>query len=154
MAVVTFGVTSSDIDLAVSWMEIDASSEPNQTRVSSMISQFAGPLNLALEAAGINPSTISSSGSLYSSCQGSLIRRVATEVVYQNQRESSDFVESGLTQWDDFLAQIQAGQFSALGTETPPASNVQGAFNSQSIVTTRPSRNPRLGLWRKGIGFN
>lgn len=154
MAVVVFGVTSSDIDLAVSWLDIDTNSEPTSARVSAMITNFSGPLNLALEAAGISPSGVDSGSALYSTLAGHIIRRVGAEVVFQNQREASDYTSAATEQWQTFLDAIQAGQFSALGTDTPPASNVQGAFNSPTIVTAQPSSAPRLGYWRKGIGFN
>lgn len=154
MAVVTFGVTSSLVDAATSWIDIGSSSDPNTTRVSALIEAYAAPLNLALEGAGISPAAIDTGSALYATCQGALVLRVSAAVVLQNAREDSDYCTQAREEWDNWLARIRSRELGTVGTDPAPVSSVQGAFNAQTIVTTQPSRNPRLGMWRKGRGFN
>ena len=157
MAVYVFGVTASAVASAIAYsgtIDDSGDSEPSSTRLGEVIEQFAADLGVALEAVGITASEIPTGSNLHGSLAGHLIRRCAVAWIMANTRESDAFTESAMADFAGLMMRIRAGELSSIGTNPAPGSRVSGVFNRQSFVTARPSRSSRVGLWRRGSGFN
>ena len=155
MAVYVFGVTASDVASAIAWSgSIDADAEPSSARLSDVISQFAAEIGCALESVSITPSDVDTGSNLHAAMAGSLTRRCAAEWVMANTRESDEYTAQAVEAFGALLGRIRAGSLGDIGTDPRPGSRVKGVFNSQTQVTQPASRSSRIGLWRKGTGFN
>lgn len=155
MAVYVFGVTASDVADAISWSgSISGTSEPSSDRLTDIIDQCAADLGVALEAAGITPSSIPTGSNLHGSLAGHLTRIASIRWIMANTRESDAFTEAGLLDWAGLMVRLRAGEYSSIGNNPAPASRVKGVFDSQALVTQLPSRSNRRGLWTKKWGFN
>ena len=148
MSVYTFDLVASDVAAAIAHEgDIDATSDPTVTQVTTWIEEYCGEVGRALRRQGVTPTVITATADddLYEAIRSKVSARVATEWRMANQRTMNEYDAGKIAQWLAFLDELKTVPASLSETGASTGMDHTFADNDDRGVRT---------YWRRGSSFN